>query len=61
MAVPLLSEAVKATPTNATYHLHLGIALWHSGKKPAARREITTAIGLDGGLRSRDDVKDILR
>jgi tetratricopeptide (TPR) repeat protein len=61
MAVPLLLEAIRATPTNANYHVHLGVALWHSGKKAAARQEIATAIKLDGGLRSRDDVKEIMR
>jgi tetratricopeptide (TPR) repeat protein len=59
MAVPLLQEAVKAEPKQAGYHLHLAVALMHSGRKVQARNELAAALKLNSGLRQRDEAKEI--
>ena len=60
MAVPLLAEAVKSDPGHAEYRFHLAVALLHSGKKNEARREMASALKLNGDLRRRDEAKEIL-
>jgi tetratricopeptide (TPR) repeat protein len=61
MAVPLLMEAVKAEPKQAEYHYHLAVALMQSGKKAAARGEMTSAVRLNGDLRQRSQANEILQ
>jgi len=61
MAIPLLSEAVKSEPKHAEYRYHLAVALMQSGKKAAARQEMAAAERLDGNMRSRDQVREILQ
>jgi len=61
MAIPLLSEAVKSEPKHADYHYHLAVALMHSGRKAAAREEMTTAARLDTSMRTRDEAREILQ
>ena len=61
MAIPLLSEAVKSEPKHADYHYHLAVALMHSGRKAAAREEMTAAARLDTSMRTRDEAREILQ
>lgn len=61
MAIPLLMEAVKGEPGHAEYHYHLAVALMQSGKKAAARGEMSSAIRLDSSIRGRDQARDILQ
>jgi tetratricopeptide (TPR) repeat protein len=61
MAIPLLSEAVRAEPKHAEYHYHLAVALMHSGKKAAARQEMASAERLDSGIKTRSEANAILQ
>lgn len=61
MAVPLLMEAVKAEPKQAEYHYHLAVALMQSGRKSAARTEMSSAVHLDANMRSRSQAHEILQ
>ena len=61
MAIPLLAEAVKAEPKHADYHYHLAVAFMHSGKKAAARKEMTAAATLDSNIRTRNEAREILQ
>jgi len=58
-AAPLLQEAVKAQPTNATYRWHLAAALAGQGKKDQARREWSEALKLDASLAQNPEARQV--
>jgi tetratricopeptide (TPR) repeat protein len=43
-AIPLFESCVKKAPTNATYHLHLGLAYLKAGKSAQARASLQRAL-----------------
>src|SRR5262249_29138825 len=47
LAEPLLEEAVKGSPTNATYHYHLGITYQKWKEPKRARAELDKSIRMD--------------
>jgi tetratricopeptide (TPR) repeat protein len=59
-AFPLLEEAVKARPENATYRFHLAAVLTGQGKKDQAKVEMNKALKLNSALRNDEDVKRVL-
>jgi tetratricopeptide (TPR) repeat protein len=50
LGVPALESAVKASPNNAIYRYHLGVAYARTGKPPQAREELTRALQIDKGF-----------
>jgi len=47
LAVPLIDQAVKQTPLNATYHYHLGMAYWKLNDTERARKEFEKSLKLN--------------
>jgi tetratricopeptide (TPR) repeat protein len=59
-AFPLLQEAVKAQPENATYRLHLAAVLAGQGKKQQAKIEMDRALKLNSALKNDADAKRVM-
>jgi tetratricopeptide (TPR) repeat protein len=59
-AYPLLQEAIKAQPENATYRFHLAAVLAGQGKKDQAKVEMTKALKLNSSLRNDQDAKRVI-
>ena len=45
-AAQLLGEVTRLSPQNATYHYHLGMALWKAGNPTEARASLQRALQL---------------
>jgi tetratricopeptide (TPR) repeat protein len=59
-AAPLLQDAVKAQPNNATYRFHLAAVLNAQGKKEQAKMEMGKALKLNSELRNNQDARKVL-
>jgi tetratricopeptide (TPR) repeat protein len=59
-AFPLLQEAVKAQPENATYRFHLAAVLVGQGKKQQAKVEMDKALKLDSALQNDGEAKRVM-
>jgi tetratricopeptide (TPR) repeat protein len=56
----LFTELVNKVPSNATFHLHLAMALYKKGDKPQARRELDAARRNRPNSREQDQIKDLM-
>jgi Tfp pilus assembly protein PilF len=59
LAIPYLEDAVRAEPSNALFHYHLGAAYQHQNPGKA-RDELTRALTLDPNFPAAADAKTIL-
>jgi cellulose synthase operon protein C len=60
LAVSLLQEAVKAAPTNPTYHYHLGVAYQKNNDQTAAKAEFQRALQLNPAQSQADAIRKAL-
>jgi uncharacterized protein (TIGR03790 family) len=58
-ALPLITTAAKQLPALAEVHWHAAIILAASGDAAAARKELETAVGLDGKVDEIADVREL--
>jgi tetratricopeptide (TPR) repeat protein len=59
-AIGALQEAVKASPENATYHYHLGLAYQKSNNLPMAKKEFASALLLKPRPSQAEEIRKIL-
>ncbi|HNY39705.1 MAG TPA: tetratricopeptide repeat protein [Bryobacteraceae bacterium] len=59
-AVNVYREIVPKSPKNPVYHLHMGMALFQKGDKPAAKRSLQTALNLNPSPNDLAKIKELL-
>jgi tetratricopeptide (TPR) repeat protein len=59
-AAPLLQEAIKAQPDNATYRFHLAAVLAGQGKRDQAKVEMSRALKLNSELKNNQDARKVM-
>lgn len=57
LAVAMLQDAVKAVPSSATYHYHLGMAYSKAGDRQRAKDELQRAIQLEVVSSKKDEIR----
>ncbi|MEI9811891.1 MAG: tetratricopeptide repeat protein [Acidobacteriota bacterium] len=60
-AVRLFTDLVKRHPNNPVFRLHYGMALIQKGDRPAARRELETALKSDPSKDEASKIQELLR
>jgi tetratricopeptide (TPR) repeat protein len=56
----MLQDLVNRKPENATYHLHLALALYQKGNRPLARRELEAALRNKPSEKEQGKIKELL-
>ena len=56
----MLRDLVSKTPTNATFHLHLALALYQKGDRPEAKKELETALRNKPSDRDQSRIKELM-
>jgi tetratricopeptide (TPR) repeat protein len=59
-SVRMLRDLVSKTPGNATFHLHLALALYQKGDRPEAKKELQTALRNKPTDREQGKIKELL-
>jgi tetratricopeptide (TPR) repeat protein len=59
-SVRMLRDLVSKTPGNATFHLHLALALYQKGDRPEAKKELETAMRNKPTDREQGKIKELL-
>jgi Flp pilus assembly protein TadD len=60
LGLPYLREAVRAAPNTALYRYHLGMAQLQTGRRTAARADLTQALALDSSFRGAERAREAL-
>jgi Flp pilus assembly protein TadD len=60
LAVPPLLQSVEASPANASYHYHLGLAYASTGDATKARAAFERSLAIDSTSASATDVRQAL-
>jgi Flp pilus assembly protein TadD len=60
-AVDIYNDLVAKQPGNATFRLHLGMALFQKGDKPRAKQELETALRSKPSSVDADKIKELLQ
>jgi tetratricopeptide (TPR) repeat protein len=56
----MLRDLVSKTPNNATFHLHLALALYQKGDRPEAKKELETALRNKPNDRDQSRIKELM-
>ena len=56
----ILRDLVTQNPVNATYRFHLALALYQTGDRPAARKNLEAALRAKPGIREQGKIKALL-
>jgi tetratricopeptide (TPR) repeat protein len=59
-SVRMLRDLVSKKPENATFHLHLALALYQKGERPEAKKELQTALRNKPTDRDQSKIKELL-
>jgi tetratricopeptide (TPR) repeat protein len=56
----MLRDLISKTPNNATFHLHLALALYQKGDRPEAKKELETALRNKPNDRDQSRIKELM-